>query len=46
MHIEKWEAGCTVQRVCPKITELLFMEGEAKEGKQGFSRTSEYALQQ
>lgn len=31
MRIEKWEAGAEVQRECPKMTEFLVLEGEARD---------------
>lgn len=34
MRIEKWEAGIELERECPKMTEFLFIEGEAQEGTQ------------
>lgn len=31
MRIEKWEAGAKVERECPKMTEFLVLEGEARD---------------
>ncbi len=33
MRIEKWEAGAKVERECPKMTEFLVIEGEARDGE-------------
>lgn len=33
MHIEKWDAGVKVERECAALTEFLFIEGQAHDGK-------------
>lgn len=33
MRIERWAAGSRVERDSPAMTEYLFIEGEAQEGK-------------